>query len=116
MKWALLDDNHRSVERQTETMRILIELFHTKLDGTGHDFWLQAAVTAWEVGNGVTVETDPMFKGISILGRQRSGPCSVRALYKRANLDTSIQSLREKIWVSVEEKAVGKMQPTIGRL
>jgi hypothetical protein len=97
MKWVLHADNHRYVERQTETMRILIELFHTKLDGTGDDYWLQAAVTAWEVGNGVTVETDPMFKGNSILGRQRSGPCFVRALYKRANLDTYIQSLREKL-------------------
>jgi hypothetical protein len=38
MKWALHADNHRSVEMQRETMRKLIELFHIKLDGTGHDF------------------------------------------------------------------------------
>jgi hypothetical protein len=97
MKWALHADNHRSVEIQTETMRKLIELFHIQLDGTGHDFWLQSAVAAWEVKMGVTVETDPTFEGNSIFGRQRSGPCFVRALYKRANLDTYIQTLREKL-------------------
>jgi hypothetical protein len=97
MKWALHADNHTSVEMQEQTMRTLIELFHIKLDGNCHDFWLQAAVIAWEVGKGVTVETDPMFEGNSIFGRQRSGPCFVRALYKRANLDTYIQSLREKL-------------------
>ena len=50
------------METQEQTMRTLIELFHIKLDGNGHDFWLQAAVIAWEVGKGVTVETDPMFE------------------------------------------------------
>jgi hypothetical protein len=94
MTWALRADNHLNKEIQYETIRKLVDLFHCKLDGPGNDFWLTEAVDKWERKRGIMVCGDRNFEGNRLLKRQRSGTGFVQALFKKANLDTHVQSLR----------------------